>query len=143
MSFHHCKTIHGSGPNTAGEPRRAITIHLQPGDNRYIRHSHFYDDNNRHQVEGYQRPGRFSWSDAEVEVRVDLDRTGRRSQTMAPGIDAHTGPARTLVGWARVARYEPVEEPPVPHYAAENAFLDSLHVGDVVLATAGGTRAAF
>ena len=70
------------------------------------------------------------------------DRAGRRSQTMAPGIDAHTGPARTLVGWARVARYEPVEEPPVPHYAAEIAFLDSLHAGDVVLATAGGTPAA-
>jgi ectoine hydroxylase-related dioxygenase (phytanoyl-CoA dioxygenase family) len=34
VSFHHCKTIHGSGPNHSAEPRRALAIHLQPGDNR-------------------------------------------------------------------------------------------------------------
>jgi ectoine hydroxylase-related dioxygenase (phytanoyl-CoA dioxygenase family) len=33
VSFHHCKTIHGSGPNRSAEPRRALAIHLQPGDN--------------------------------------------------------------------------------------------------------------
>lgn len=33
VSFHHCRTIHGSGPNRGGEPRRAIAIHLQPTDN--------------------------------------------------------------------------------------------------------------
>jgi hypothetical protein len=35
VSFHHCKTIHGSGPNTSGEARRAIAVHLQDGPNRF------------------------------------------------------------------------------------------------------------
>ena len=38
VSFHHCRTIHGSGPNTSGEPRRAIAVHLQNAANRYQRH---------------------------------------------------------------------------------------------------------
>ncbi|MGP3991903.1 phytanoyl-CoA dioxygenase family protein [Streptomyces sp. 3N207] len=36
VSFHHCKTLHGSGPNISGEPRRSIAVHLQPGDNQHI-----------------------------------------------------------------------------------------------------------
>lgn len=36
VSFHHCRTIHGSGPNHSGEPRRSIAIHLQPGDNHHV-----------------------------------------------------------------------------------------------------------
>lgn len=35
MSFHHCRTYHGSGANRASVPRRAVSLHLQPGDNRY------------------------------------------------------------------------------------------------------------
>jgi len=35
MSFHHCKIYHGSGPNLADRPRRAISLHLQDGDNAY------------------------------------------------------------------------------------------------------------
>lgn len=35
LSFHHCRTYHGSGPNLADMPRRAISLHLQDGDNRY------------------------------------------------------------------------------------------------------------
>ena len=35
MSFHHCRIYHGSGPNLADRPRRAVSVHLQPGDNRY------------------------------------------------------------------------------------------------------------
>lgn len=36
MSFHHCRTIHGSGPNLSGAPRRSIAVHLQPGDNHFV-----------------------------------------------------------------------------------------------------------
>ncbi|MFC7625594.1 phytanoyl-CoA dioxygenase family protein [Microlunatus sp. GCM10028923] len=36
VSFHHCRTVHGSGPNRSGSPRRSIAVHLQPGDNRYV-----------------------------------------------------------------------------------------------------------
>lgn len=35
MSFHHCLTIHGSGPNRSNKPRRSIAIHLQDDKNRW------------------------------------------------------------------------------------------------------------
>jgi hypothetical protein len=35
MSFHHCRTYHGSGPNRSDRPRRAISLHLQDGENAY------------------------------------------------------------------------------------------------------------
>ncbi len=35
MSFHHCKTYHGSGANRSDRPRRAISLHLQDGDNAH------------------------------------------------------------------------------------------------------------
>jgi hypothetical protein len=38
VSFHHCLTIHGSGPNLAPTPRHSISIHLQDDANRYRAH---------------------------------------------------------------------------------------------------------
>lgn len=35
MSFHHCRTYHGSGTNNSLAPRRAISLHLQDGANEY------------------------------------------------------------------------------------------------------------
>ncbi len=35
VSFHHCLTIHGSGPNSCEAPRRSIAVHLQDENNRY------------------------------------------------------------------------------------------------------------
>ncbi len=35
MSFHHCKIFHGSGHNQGTVPRRAISFHLQDGDNQW------------------------------------------------------------------------------------------------------------
>ena len=35
VSFHHCLTIHGSGPNRTDSPRRSIAIHMQDQANRY------------------------------------------------------------------------------------------------------------
>jgi len=35
MSFHHCRIYHGSGHNVSGRPRRAISFHLQDGENRW------------------------------------------------------------------------------------------------------------
>jgi hypothetical protein len=37
VSFHHCRTYHGSGANRADRPRRAVSLHLQDGGNRYRR----------------------------------------------------------------------------------------------------------
>jgi ectoine hydroxylase-related dioxygenase (phytanoyl-CoA dioxygenase family) len=35
MSFHHCRIYHGSGANRSDRPRRAISLHLQDGENAY------------------------------------------------------------------------------------------------------------
>jgi ectoine hydroxylase-related dioxygenase (phytanoyl-CoA dioxygenase family) len=35
MSFHHCKIYHGSGHNQGTSPRRAISFHLQDGENQW------------------------------------------------------------------------------------------------------------
>lgn len=35
VSFHHCRTIHGSYPNTSSTPRLALAVHMQDRDNRY------------------------------------------------------------------------------------------------------------
>ncbi|MEU6582357.1 phytanoyl-CoA dioxygenase family protein [Nocardia sp. NPDC046763] len=35
MSFHHCRTYHGSGANLSAQPRRAVSLHLQDGTNTY------------------------------------------------------------------------------------------------------------
>ncbi|HTF12109.1 MAG TPA: phytanoyl-CoA dioxygenase family protein [Asanoa sp.] len=47
VSFHHCRTVHGSGPNHGSTPRRSLAIHLQPADNRW-----------RHQVGTDGQPAR-------------------------------------------------------------------------------------
>jgi ectoine hydroxylase-related dioxygenase (phytanoyl-CoA dioxygenase family) len=35
VSFHHCRTVHGSARNRGTEARRSLAIHLQPGDNHW------------------------------------------------------------------------------------------------------------
>ena len=35
VSVHHCRLIHGSGPNRSGTTRLAFAVHLQDADNRY------------------------------------------------------------------------------------------------------------
>jgi len=35
MSFHHCRIYHGSAANRSGRPRRAVSFHLQDGENAY------------------------------------------------------------------------------------------------------------
>jgi hypothetical protein len=35
VNFHHCRTYHGSGPNLSDRPRRAVSLHMQDGANRY------------------------------------------------------------------------------------------------------------
>ena len=35
MSFHHCRVYHGSSHNLSGRPRRAISLHLQDGQNAW------------------------------------------------------------------------------------------------------------
>ena len=42
VSFHHCLTIHGSGPNRRPDPRRAIAVHLQDMPNHWQEY-HFPD----------------------------------------------------------------------------------------------------
>jgi ectoine hydroxylase-related dioxygenase (phytanoyl-CoA dioxygenase family) len=35
VSFHHCRSIHGSYPNLSSQPRIALAIHFQDRDNQY------------------------------------------------------------------------------------------------------------
>jgi ectoine hydroxylase-related dioxygenase (phytanoyl-CoA dioxygenase family) len=35
VSFHHCRTYHGSGQNLSGAPRRAVSLHMQDGENQW------------------------------------------------------------------------------------------------------------
>ena len=42
VSFHHCLTIHGSGPNYRDHPRRAIAVHLQDKSNHWTEY-HYPD----------------------------------------------------------------------------------------------------
>jgi ectoine hydroxylase-related dioxygenase (phytanoyl-CoA dioxygenase family) len=35
VSFHHCRTVHGSSANRSTTPRRSLAIHLQPTGNRW------------------------------------------------------------------------------------------------------------
>lgn len=39
MSFHHCRTYHGSAGNHSDRPRRAISFHLQDGENEYRKYT--------------------------------------------------------------------------------------------------------
>lgn len=36
VTFHHCRTVHGSRPNLSDQPRRSMAVHLQPGDNAWV-----------------------------------------------------------------------------------------------------------
>ena len=36
VSFHHCLTIHGSGPNRTNRPRRSLVMHLMPAGAHYV-----------------------------------------------------------------------------------------------------------
>jgi len=35
MSFHHCRIYHGSQGNRSDRPRRAISLHMQDGENQW------------------------------------------------------------------------------------------------------------
>jgi len=37
VSFHHCRTIHGSYPNQSDRPRVALAVHMQDFSNRFVR----------------------------------------------------------------------------------------------------------
>jgi len=55
VSFHHCLTIHGSGPNLTDLPRRSLVLHLMPDHAHYIAGSP--DDNHMNAIL-MQREGR-------------------------------------------------------------------------------------
>jgi ectoine hydroxylase-related dioxygenase (phytanoyl-CoA dioxygenase family) len=42
VSFHHCKTLHGSGPNLGASPRRSLVVHFQPWNNEYVERGHYH-----------------------------------------------------------------------------------------------------
>ncbi|MEU3650002.1 phytanoyl-CoA dioxygenase family protein [Lentzea sp. NPDC034063] len=80
MSFHHCRTVHGSAPNRSAGPRCAITVHFQDETNEYVpppagRHSvHVNDllckrrgDGNPDYSDSFVSPELFAGSPADAE----------------------------------------------------------------------------
>ncbi len=56
VSFHHCLTIHGSGPNRSSVPRHSISVHLQDKSNRYQPYQ--------------QQDGKLAWHRNDVLCRI-------------------------------------------------------------------------
>ena len=42
VSFHHCLTLHGSGPNLSDAPRLCVIAHMMPGDTSYRKHAQYH-----------------------------------------------------------------------------------------------------
>jgi hypothetical protein len=42
VSYHHCKTLHGSGPNLGTAPRRSLVVHFQPSENRFVERGRYH-----------------------------------------------------------------------------------------------------
>ena len=53
VSFHHCRTIHGSGANRSDSPRIALAVHLQGASNRWREYVYRMPDGSirKHDVE--------------------------------------------------------------------------------------------
>lgn len=56
VSFHHCLTVHGSGPNFTDRPRRSLVLHLMPQRATYIAGTP--DDNHMNAILLRERDGR-------------------------------------------------------------------------------------
>jgi ectoine hydroxylase-related dioxygenase (phytanoyl-CoA dioxygenase family) len=56
VSFHHCLTVHGSGPNTTPRPRRSVVLHLMPAHAHY--RANTPDDNHMNAILMRQRGGK-------------------------------------------------------------------------------------
>lgn len=94
VSFHHCRMVHGSGPNRATGPRCAVTIHLQDADNRYVapagrdrRTVHVNDllcrtgeDGSPDYSDPFVSPVLFDGSRTEAETTVDDERLRNRAR---------------------------------------------------------------
>jgi ectoine hydroxylase-related dioxygenase (phytanoyl-CoA dioxygenase family) len=82
VTIHHCLTLHGSGANTSGRPRKAIIAHLVDGDSRVV---------------GDRLP-------AEARLRFPIDADGRLSAAMFPTLwrrEADPAPAAACRAVAR------------------------------------------
>lgn len=53
VSFHHCMTLHGSGPNSSDLPRIALSVHMQGESNRWREYEYLMPDGSikKHDVE--------------------------------------------------------------------------------------------
>ena len=42
VSFHHCLTLHGSGPNLSDTARLCLIAHMMPGNTSYRKHAQYH-----------------------------------------------------------------------------------------------------
>ncbi|MBT6146360.1 MAG: hypothetical protein HOH74_13060, partial [Gemmatimonadetes bacterium] len=74
VSFHNCRTIHGSAQNTSNDPRRSIALHLQPGANHHVERRNANGDLARHSNDDLVRQvdGHPAYSDPTFCPRVGV-----------------------------------------------------------------------
>jgi ectoine hydroxylase-related dioxygenase (phytanoyl-CoA dioxygenase family) len=98
VTFHHSRTVHGSGPNLTSAPRRSMAIHLQPSENRWAEGrdasgapAYHRNDDLVQTVDGHpdyatraSAPSCGRWT-ARAELRSSTNGTGRATDTW-PGL---------------------------------------------------------
>lgn len=76
VSFHHCRLIHGSGPNLAAVPRMSLSVHLQDEANEYRE---------------YRRHGELVWHHNDLLCRKVNGRPDYRDPDFCPVLFRETG----------------------------------------------------
>ncbi|HXW80837.1 MAG TPA: phytanoyl-CoA dioxygenase family protein [Acidimicrobiales bacterium] len=66
-SFHHCKTIHGSGPNRGQAPRRSFVVHFQPSTNHYVERGYHHANDD---LVGMSADGTPDYADPEISPQL-------------------------------------------------------------------------
>lgn len=77
VSFHHCRLVHGSGPNRAAVPRLSLSIHMQDGANEYREH---------------RRGGELAWHRNDMLCRKVNGRPDYRDPDFCPALFLDTRP---------------------------------------------------
>jgi hypothetical protein len=109
MTFHHCRTIHGSGPNLSAAPRRSVAVHLQPDDNRTSPHRPWRTARRRTTATTTScgastasrttpTPGSARSSGRSTRLDGRGRRAGRRGRRTAPAGPAHDAGEADLLG---------------------------------------------
>lgn len=94
ISFHHCRTVHGSGANHSPGPRRSLAIHLQPDSNRYRAYRHADGTFAEHRNDDLCRRAEDGTPDYTDPALFPVLWDSRRQPSSGPAIAQHIGEGR-------------------------------------------------